>query len=234
VFIRIEAGRDAALVPLPMFAIRPFRGAVAATAGMTFGMYGMLFLLPLVWLSRGVLDPVAAGIALTPSAAAFVVTSPFSGRLAERVGARLMMSGGVAIIGCGLILVGVTPSGTVLIGAEAYRRPLGYVFQEASLFPHLSGPSSSRRRSCPGSDRRSGPLGSGSTKPAQSSRRSEDKENTSIGRSFAGGKAFRRSGQPDEPNLGEEGVQALALLRLAGGSAGRQEQSGIDRPRSSP
>ena len=47
----------------------------------------------------------------------------------------------------------------------------------------------------------------------------------------AGGEAFRRSGQPDEPDLGEEGVQALALLRLAGGSAGRQEQSGIDRPR---
>jgi MFS transporter, DHA2 family, methylenomycin A resistance protein len=118
VFIRIEAGRDAALVPLPMFAIRPFRGAVTATAGMTFGMYGMLFLLPLVWLSRGVLDPGAAGFALTPSAIVYVVTSPFSGHLAERVGARLMMSGGVAIIGCGLILIGVTASGTGLIGAE--------------------------------------------------------------------------------------------------------------------
>jgi MFS transporter, DHA2 family, methylenomycin A resistance protein len=54
-----------------------------------------------------------------PSAVAFVVTSPFSGRLAERVGARLMMSGGVAIIGCGLIMIGATASMASLAGAEA-------------------------------------------------------------------------------------------------------------------
>jgi MFS transporter, DHA2 family, methylenomycin A resistance protein len=119
VFIRIEAGRDAAaLVPLPMFATREFRAAATATAGMTFGMYGMSFLLPLTWLSAGKLGPLAAGLALMPSAVAFVVTSPFSGRLAERVGARLMMSGGVAIIGCGLIMIGATASMTGLVGAE--------------------------------------------------------------------------------------------------------------------
>jgi site-specific DNA recombinase len=44
---------------------------------------------------------------------------------------------------------------------------------------------------------------------------------------------LRRSRQPDEPLLGEEGIQALALLRLAGGSAGRQDQSGFDHSRSS-
>jgi MFS transporter, DHA2 family, methylenomycin A resistance protein len=117
-FIRIEGGRGAALVPLPMFAIREFRGAVTATAGMTFGMYGMSFLLPLTWLSAGKLGPLAAGLALMPSAIAFVVTSLFSGRLAERVGARLMMSGGLAIIACGLILIGATASMTTLAGAE--------------------------------------------------------------------------------------------------------------------
>jgi MFS transporter, DHA2 family, methylenomycin A resistance protein len=119
VFIRIEAGRGvAALVPLSMFAIREFRGAATATAGMTFGMYGMLFLLPLVWLGARTLAPVAAGLALTPSAAAFVVTSPFSGHLAERVGSRLLTSGGVAVIGCGLLVIGATASTTNIVGAE--------------------------------------------------------------------------------------------------------------------
>jgi hypothetical protein len=118
-FIRIEAGRDAAaLVPLPMFAVREFRGAVTATAGMTFGMYGMLFLLPLTWLNAGTLGPVAAGVALTPSAVVYVVTSPFSGWLAERVGLRLMMSGGVAIIGCGLLMIAATASTADLVGTE--------------------------------------------------------------------------------------------------------------------
>jgi EmrB/QacA subfamily drug resistance transporter len=119
-FIRIEAKRGAkALVPLPMFAVRAFRGAATATAGMTFGMYGMLFLLPLFWLTRGTLGPAAAGFALMPSAAVYIATSPFSGLLAERIGARLMMSGGVAIIGCGLILVGATADATGIMGAEA-------------------------------------------------------------------------------------------------------------------
>jgi DHA2 family methylenomycin A resistance protein-like MFS transporter len=118
-FARTEAGRGAAaMVPLPMFAIPAFRGAVTATAGMTFGMYGALFLLPLVWLTEKTLGPIAAGVALTPSALVFVATSPFSGRLAERVGARLMMSGGVAIIGSGLILIGATASEPGLAGAE--------------------------------------------------------------------------------------------------------------------
>ena len=118
-FIRIEAKRGAkALVPLPMFAVCGFRGAATATAGMTFGMYGMLFLLPLFWLSRGTLGPAAAGFALMPSAAVYAATSPFSGPLAERIGARAMMSGGVAIIGSGLILIGATAYAGIA-GAEA-------------------------------------------------------------------------------------------------------------------
>ena len=60
----------------------------------------------------------AAGAALTPSAAVFVPTSPFSGRLTERVGSRLMMSGGVAIIGCGLLLIAATASTAGVVGAE--------------------------------------------------------------------------------------------------------------------
>ncbi len=60
----------------------------------------------------------AAGAALTPSAAVFVLTSPFSGRLTERVGSGLMMSGGVAIIGCGFLLIAATASTAGLVGAE--------------------------------------------------------------------------------------------------------------------
>ncbi len=119
-FVCIESRRGAAaLVPLPLFALGGFRGAVTAAAGMTFGMYGMMFLLPLFWLRSGTLDPMTAGLAMTPSAAVYVVTSPFSGHLAERVGARRMISGGVAIIGCGLLLIGATVSAVGISGAEA-------------------------------------------------------------------------------------------------------------------
>src|SRR5262249_35252578 len=42
-FGRLEAKRgDGALVPPDMFRVRAFRGAMTATTGMTFGMYGVL------------------------------------------------------------------------------------------------------------------------------------------------------------------------------------------------
>lgn len=107
-FLRIERGKGAAaLVPLDLFKVRAFRGAMVATIGMTFGMYGTLFLVPLTWLSTGALDATQAGRALIPMALAFVAVSPFSGRLTTRLGARTMTCGGVAVIGCGLILIGI-------------------------------------------------------------------------------------------------------------------------------
>jgi EmrB/QacA subfamily drug resistance transporter len=118
-FLAIERKRGAAaLVPLSIFSIPEFRGAATATMGMTFGMYGMMFLLPLFWLSAGTLGATTAGLAMTPSAIAYIATSPLSGRLTEKLGARFMTACGVAIIGCGLLTIGVTASMTQIIGPE--------------------------------------------------------------------------------------------------------------------
>jgi MFS transporter, DHA2 family, methylenomycin A resistance protein len=106
---------DAALVPLDLFRIRPFRGAILATAAMTFGMYGMLFLLPMSWQSAGLLSAVGAGLALVPMAAIFALVSPFSGILTNKFSSRATTSGGVALIGCGLcVLAAVAGARSVL------------------------------------------------------------------------------------------------------------------------
>jgi EmrB/QacA subfamily drug resistance transporter len=105
-FLRVEHRQgDAALVPLDIFRTDAFRGAIAATAAMTFGMYGVLFLVPLTWQSAGTLSATQAGLALMPMALAFVLLSPLSGRLTEKVGLRGMTSGGVALIGGGLLVI---------------------------------------------------------------------------------------------------------------------------------
>lgn len=118
-FIKAEAKRGAAaLVPLDIFRAREFRGAIIATTGMTFGMYGTLFLLPLTWQSTGRLDAIGAGIALIPMALVFVLVSPFSGALARKLGVRFMTAGGVAIIGSGLLLIGISAHLTSLVPAE--------------------------------------------------------------------------------------------------------------------
>jgi MFS family permease len=93
-------------------------GAITATAGMTFGMYGVLFLLPLTWQSAGRRNATAAGIALIPMALVFVPVSPFSGALAVGFGSRIMMAGGVAIIGIGLLLIGLSAHQVSLMPAE--------------------------------------------------------------------------------------------------------------------
>ncbi|MBS0224363.1 MAG: MFS transporter [Proteobacteria bacterium] len=105
-FLRVERRQgDAALVPIDIFRIDAFRGAIAATAAMTFGMYGVLFLLPLTWQSSGSLSATQAGLALMPMALVFVLLSPLSGRLTEKIGLRVMTSGGVAAIGAGLLVI---------------------------------------------------------------------------------------------------------------------------------
>ncbi|WP_448952054.1 MFS transporter [Labrys neptuniae] len=118
-FIAVERRQgSAALVPLDIFANPIFRGAVTATSGMTFGMYGTLFLLPLFWQDSGMLSPTMAGLALMPMAAVFLVVSPFSGTLSRRLGMRFMTSGGVAIIGCGLLMIALGTMGTSILPAE--------------------------------------------------------------------------------------------------------------------
>jgi hypothetical protein len=118
-FINVEAKAGAsALIPLDMFRARGFRGAATATAGMTFGMYGVLFLLPLAWQSAGMLDAVGAGIPLMPMALVFVLVSPLSGSLTGKLGVHVMTGGGVAIIGCGLLAIGMTARSASISAAE--------------------------------------------------------------------------------------------------------------------
>jgi MFS family permease len=101
-----------------MFKVRCFVGAITATAGMTFGMYGVIFLMPLVWQTTGRLDAVGAGLALLPMALVFVAVSPFSGSLRTRFGTRLVTAGGVAIIGAGLLTVAASAGLSSLVLAE--------------------------------------------------------------------------------------------------------------------
>ena len=46
---------------------------------MTFGIYGMIFLLPLVWQASRLLGPETAGLALLPCALVFFLVSQRSG-----------------------------------------------------------------------------------------------------------------------------------------------------------
>ncbi|HEM7803912.1 TPA: MFS transporter, partial [Burkholderia cenocepacia] len=107
-FVRIERRLGtAALVPLDLFANRTFRGMLVGNGAMTFGGYGMLFVLPLAWQSHHVLDATGAGLALLPMSVPFALVSFGSGAVAARVGARTAGAGGVALMGLGLAAIGI-------------------------------------------------------------------------------------------------------------------------------
>nr|WP_255587263.1 MFS transporter [Hephaestia mangrovi] len=109
---------DHALVPLGMFRSLTFLGAMIATTGMTFGMYGVMFLLPQTWQATGRLGPIGAGVALLPEAVFFVLVSPFSGWISDRLGRRMATAGGVGIIGCGLALIAMFAGARSLVVTE--------------------------------------------------------------------------------------------------------------------
>ena len=107
-----------ALVPLDLFRIPAFSGVIAATAAMTFGIYGMIFLLPMAWQSAGRMDARGAGLALIPVSLAFFVLSTQSGRLAHLLGHRAMTAGGTALIGSGLLILAATRAGSPMLLAQ--------------------------------------------------------------------------------------------------------------------
>lgn len=119
-FVRVESRHgDAAMVPLPLFRQPVFQGAMAATAIMTFGMYGAVFLLPLTWQTAGTLGPAGAGFALMPMALVFALSSPFSGHLTRRLGLGSVIGGGLGMIGVGLLVVAGSVADGTLAASQA-------------------------------------------------------------------------------------------------------------------
>jgi DHA2 family methylenomycin A resistance protein-like MFS transporter len=117
-FLRVEhRSGAAALVPLDLFRDAAFRGAVTATAAMTFGIYGVIFMLPLVWQSSGYLNPRQVGLMLLCCAILFFAIAPRSGHLAQRIGVRVSVAGGTAVIGLGLLVLSITHLGQPLMWA---------------------------------------------------------------------------------------------------------------------
>ena len=97
-FIRFEANRPGAMVPLDIFRNAAFNAALAVAGLMTFGIYAMLFLTPLYLQTILGASAFIAAVELVPMSVAFVVVSQCSGALMTRFGARRMLVGGMGLM----------------------------------------------------------------------------------------------------------------------------------------
>jgi EmrB/QacA subfamily drug resistance transporter len=118
-FFRRQANSDGALVPLPMLRNRVFSACLGVAAGMTFGMYAMLFLTPLYLQSVRGDTALRAGLELLPMSVTFAIVSQFSGRIANGLGPRLPMTAGMAMMGVGLFMLALIPLNHSIILIEA-------------------------------------------------------------------------------------------------------------------
>ena len=125
VFVRVEAGKSGALVPLDLFAQRPFSGSLAVAGLMTFGMYAMLFLTPLYLQAVRGDTAFTAGIALLPMSIAFVIVSQGSGWVVDRYGSRFAMTAGMSLMGGGLLMLVGIGATTSLAYVEAALLVIG-------------------------------------------------------------------------------------------------------------
>ena len=104
-FVVAERRAHEPLLPLGIFGTVTFTAASGVAAAMTFGMYAMLFLMPLYLQTvHGSSAPIV-GLQMLPMSVAFFAVSQWSGSLVAWVGARAMMTTGMAAMGAGLLLL---------------------------------------------------------------------------------------------------------------------------------
>ncbi|WP_260596869.1 MFS transporter [Sphingomonas endolithica] len=112
VFVWVEHRRDGnAMMPLAMFASRPFVGLTLLTFLLYGALGGLLVLLPYLLIVGGNYTPLQAGLALLPFSLVIGAASRLMGRTTERIGPRLPLTIGPIVTGLGfLLLVRVDPA----------------------------------------------------------------------------------------------------------------------------
>lgn len=109
------------LLRLHFFRQAGFSGAIAGTATMSFALMGMLFVLTQFLQFQLGYSALQAGIRMLPAAGAITLVAPFSGIIVRRLGTKLTVSLGLAVVAGGLWQISAatvaTPYSGVVAGA---------------------------------------------------------------------------------------------------------------------
>jgi len=114
VFIFWERFQTEPLVPLSLFADRNFAVANWIAAAISFGM--MSLFLPIVIYLQSVRDfsALTAGLTMAPMSITSMLTAPFAGRMADRIGGKYILMTGISVfaIGFGSLVFVAGPDST--------------------------------------------------------------------------------------------------------------------------
>src|SRR5207249_5678861 len=109
-FLAIQARGRHPMMPFGLFRSRNVSVAVAVGFAFMVGYYGLPFVMSLYLQQLRGLSPLATGVAFLPMMVIGAALTPFSARFAERLGARVLITGGLILMTAGLVLIGFAPS----------------------------------------------------------------------------------------------------------------------------
>src|SRR5690606_19487085 len=98
-FLVVDRRATHPLIPAALLQGHGVVVVLAVTAMMTFAMYGLLFMASLYFQTVRGLAPLPAGLGLLPISLAYIVTAQVTGRLADSVLARWLITAGMAAMG---------------------------------------------------------------------------------------------------------------------------------------
>jgi EmrB/QacA subfamily drug resistance transporter len=111
-FVMIEARlHERAMMPLSLYRSRKFSTMNALTLLLYFALGGALYYLPFGLIRLGGYSATQAGAALLPFALTMGFGASFTGTIADRLGPRLLLTGGPIVAACGLALLAVVDLG---------------------------------------------------------------------------------------------------------------------------
>ncbi len=105
-FFAVERRAADPMLPLNLFRNRTFSAAVAVAGLAFFGTLSMLVFLSLFLQNVQGYSAVETGLRFLPLEGSIVVVAPLAGRVSGRIGSRWLMTGGMAMAGLALILLG--------------------------------------------------------------------------------------------------------------------------------
>jgi len=106
-FVAVQARGVHPMAPLDLFRSRTVAVSVAVGFAFIVGYYGLPFVMSLYLQQLGGLSPLGTGAVFLPMMLTGAALTPVSARIAERLGARVLITAGLVVMTAGLVILAV-------------------------------------------------------------------------------------------------------------------------------